>query len=294
MSQTPKKLSRRTAIGAAIVASSVLVTGSVANAGDRRSDAAELVAEATNTVSYFSRDTAFKTMWDLADDAKAMVIIPEKIRAGFIIGGSAGDAVMVARNDDGSWSQPTFMTVGSVSFGFQAGAEASEIVLLVMSEDGKSALLGSSVKLGGDISIAAGPIGGGAKAQTTDILAFARSRGLYGGASLEGALLKTRKKLNEAYYGGPMSPGDVIFSNDAYNPASAPLQNAVAQLASRSSKRGQPETLSYAADTAPAAATEKELQLLEGGAPLKSENEFDDDAIWQEPVGGTASPNKNQ
>lgn len=216
------------ALGAA-----ALFASSPALAESKREKAEELVAKAAETTAYFAKDDAFEAMWELSDDAKAMVIIPRQWRGAFVFGGSGGNAVMVARNDDGSWSQPTFFTIGSFSFGFQAGGEASEIMLLVMTQRGMEHLLSTSVKLGGDISVAAGPIGGGAKAQTTDILAFARSKGLYGGVSLEGALLKARHSWNEAYYNANVSPADIIYRQRASNPASAPLQNAVWALAHR-------------------------------------------------------------
>ncbi|MEO0400072.1 MAG: lipid-binding SYLF domain-containing protein [Pseudomonadota bacterium] len=220
-------------IAAAVTLALGVAMATPAAAGDRREEAIDLINDAAETTAYFAADTAFEPLWNLADRAKAMVIIPEKIRAGFIIGGSAGDAVMVARNKDGTWSQPTFLTVGSLSFGFQAGGEASELILLVMTEEGMESLLTSSVKLGGDISIAAGPLGAGAKAQTTDILAFARSRGLYGGLSLEGSYLKSRRNWNKAYYDADVTPNEVIVKGDVYNPASARLQNAVWRLANR-------------------------------------------------------------
>lgn len=221
---------RRSAFFGALAAAA-LAASAPALAGDKREEAIELVADATDTVSYFASDSAFEPLWDLADDAKAMVIIPQAIRAGFMLGGSGGDAVMIARNKDGSWSQPTFFFIGSASFGFQIGGEVSEVVLLVMTQRGMEHLLSTSVKLGADVSLAAGPIGAGAKAQTTDILAFSRSRGLYGGVSLEGAVLKPRRNFNKAYYAADVSPADVIYRGEAYNPASATLQNAAWRLA---------------------------------------------------------------
>ncbi len=274
-------LSRRDALAGALAG--VAAAGASlapAAAGEPRTEATELVEDATETALYFAADSAFEPMWDLAKDAKAIVVIPEKFRAGFIIGGSAGDAAMLAKNKDGTWSQPTFLTVGSLSFGFQVGAEASEIVLLVMTEQGKAGMLGSSVKLGGDISIAAGPIGAGAKAQTTDVLAFSRSRGLYGGVSLEGAILKSRTNWNRAYYDADVSPADVVYLGEAYNPASAPLQNAIWGLANKSAPEAAPAALSYADDPA----TEAAIRDLEGGAPLKPDGFYEDDDAWAEPA----------
>lgn len=255
------------AIGLAGLAALVLATAP-AEAASKREKAESLVAKSAETVSYFNEDSAFEPLWELADDAEAMVIIPRSLRGGFIWGASGGNAVMIARNDDGSWSQPTFFTIGSLSFGLQIGGEASEIVLLVMTQRGMEHLLSSTLKLGGDISLAAGPIGAGAKVQTTDILAFARSRGLYGGVSLEGAVLKARHSWNEAYYGAPVSPADIVYRQKAYNPHSAILQNAVLVLA----HHDEPT-----ANLAP---------VQPSGQPRTSDSPetFEDDEAWGAPV----------
>lgn len=259
---------------------SLALANAPATAGDKRQEAIDLVEDAAETISYFSNDSAFEPMWSLADQAKAVVVIPESWRAGFMFGGSGGDAVMIARNKDGTWSQPTFFVVGSGSFGFQAGVEKSEIVLLVMTQRGMEHLLSTSVKLGADVSIAAGPIGAGAKAQTTDILAFSRSRGLYGGVSLEGAVLKTRKNFNKAYYAAEVSPAEIIYKNEVYNPTSAALQNSVWRLANKDA----PANLAPA--IAPAPATPAAPQAIDPNSPTPpNSGEYEDDAAWGEPIG---------
>lgn len=248
-------------------------------AADTKGEKAEkLVAKAAETTAYFAQDGAFEPMWNLADGAKAMVIIPRSLRGGFIFGGSGGNAVMVARNDDGSWSQPTFFTIGSFSFGLQAGMEASEIILLVMTQRGMEHLLSTTVKLGGDISIAAGPIGAGAKAQTTDVLAFSRSRGLYGGISLEGAVMKARHAWNHDYYNADVSPADIIYRQRAYNPSSAQLQNAVYALARRDQATTTFAPMQPSAQAGQPAANDPYAPAAE------NQPRYEDDAAWGAPV----------
>ncbi len=250
-----------------------------------KSERAErLVERATNTAAYFSTDSAFEPLWNLANDAKAMVIIPRSIRAGFIFGGAAGDGLMIARQSDGSWSQPTFMTIGAASFGLQAGGEASEIILLVMTNRGMEQLLSTSAKLGADASIAAGPIGAGAKAQTTDILAFSRSRGLYGGLSLEGAILKTRRDLNRAYYNTDASPAEIVYKANVYNPSSTSLLNSVWRLANKD------EPISLAPAVAPArspydAPVSSREKSRQDPARNDQNTSYEDDAVWGAPIG---------
>ncbi len=257
-------------------------------AGDKRQEAIDLVEDSAETISYFAQDSAFEAMWSLADQAKAVVIIPDSWRAGFIFGGSGGDAVMIARNKDGTWSQPTFFVVGSGSFGFQAGVEKSEIVLLVMTTRGMEHLLSTSVKLGADVSIAAGPIGAGAKAQTTDILAFSRSRGLYGGLTLEGALLKTRKNFNKAYYAADVTPAEIIYKGEVYNPVSAALQNSVWRLAHKDAPATLAPAIAPASDPyAPGAppADPYGAPATPPSDPNAAKTGYEDDAAWGAPIG---------
>ncbi|MEZ5893172.1 MAG: lipid-binding SYLF domain-containing protein [Parvularculaceae bacterium] len=237
--------------------------------------ASNLVVKAADTVSYFANDSAFEPLWSTADDAKAMVIIPSSYRGGFIVGASGGNAIMIARNEDGSWSEPTFFTVGSVSFGFQAGVENSETILLVMTQRGVEHLLSTTVKLGADLSIAAGPIGAGAKAQTVDVLAFSRSRGLYGGVSLEGAILKSRGSWNREYYGANVTPADIIYRERVSEPRSVVLQNAVWALAHKD-EPGAPML---------APVQPKNIDPVTG-EPLPDQPQYEDDLVYGAPLGG--------
>ena len=256
-------------LGAICVAIGVALTPAYAKS--KREKAEILVAKAADTVAYFANDTAYEALWGLADDAKAMVIVPRSLRGGFIFGASGGNALMIARNEDGSWSEPTFFTLGSLSFGFQIGGEMSESVLLVMTNRGMERLLSTTVKLGADVSLAAGPIGGGAKAQTADILAFSRSRGLYGGISLEGALLKSRTSWNREYYGADVTSADIVFRQKVARPQSAILQNSVWTLANRNQ---------------PAMVAPVQPTLLDPvtGEPLPEEPLYEDDAVYGAPL----------
>ena len=161
------------------------------------------------------------------------VLIMRQYRAGFIVGVSGGRGVMLVRDQDtGKWSQPAFYGQGTGSFGFQIGADTSEIALLIMTEKGRDALLTTDVKLGGDLSIAAGPVGAGAKAATTDVLSFARAKGIYGGVALEGMVIGPQHKTNKAYYGEEVSPLDILVNHKATNPGADKLVAAVSEAAS--------------------------------------------------------------
>lgn len=167
-----------------------------------------------------------------AKNVKGIMIIPQQLRAAFIFGGSGGGGVFLLRDEKtGDWSDPAFYTIGSASFGLQIGGDASEIVLLVMTTRGAETFLTTSFKLGGDVSVAAGPIGAGAKGQTSfisaDILAYSISKGVFAGVSVEGAGVTVSRRSNEAYYGKGTRPTDILVTRSARSPGAAELVTAV-------------------------------------------------------------------
>jgi lipid-binding SYLF domain-containing protein len=126
--------------------------------------------------------------------------------------------------------------MGAGSFGFQFGAQASEVVLLVLSQRGVESLLTSTFKLGGDVSVAVGPVGAGIEGSTAmnlsaDLLTFARAKGLFGGISLESAVIATRDEWNRDYYGKEVRPADILVKGAVMNPQSADLKAALARAA---------------------------------------------------------------
>lgn len=220
-------MDRRTFVLSGSTAAAALAAGPAA--ADRLDKARDTVEDSAATLRDFADDDRFRGLARTAGRAKALVVLPTSVRAGFLIGASGGNGVMIARKGS-DWSPPTFLRVSSVSFGFQAGGEIAQIVLAVMTERGVDQMLSTSVKLGADLSIAAGPVGGGAKAQTADILAYSKSQGLYGSVSVEGAVLKTHNNWNEAYYRREVAPRDIILFGRVSNPQAAPLRAAARAL----------------------------------------------------------------
>ena len=191
----------------------------------------KLVDDAKYVADRFAGNSSLEWVHSNIGRAKGILIVPQQVKAGFIFGGSNGSGVLLAHDtQNGTWSYPAFYTMGSVTFGFQFGGEVSEIVLLVMSQKGMDALLSSDFKLGGDVSVAAGPVGGGAKAQTADVIAFSRSKGLYGGLNLEGAVVATRQEWNNSYYGQTATPNDILFKHTVSNSGADALRSAVASM----------------------------------------------------------------
>ena len=203
----------------------VLFTGPAA-AADKQ-DAEGLVYKARGTLDEFMRNKDFSWLrWHLSQ-AKGVVIYPQVLKAGFIFGGSGGTGVLLV-NNKGEWSQPAFYNVGSVSFGLQAGGETAEIVMLLWTQKAVDALMTTKAKLGGDTSVAMGPMGGGVKGDVTaDFVSFAKSKGLYAGMNLEGSVLDVREGYNKAYYGKEVTPIQIIVEKKAANKQSEELRKAL-------------------------------------------------------------------
>jgi lipid-binding SYLF domain-containing protein len=161
--------------------------------------------------------------------AKGFLIIPELLQGAFWVGGSGGRGVLVVKDKTtGDWSQPAFYTIGSLSFGIQFGGEKSEIIMMVFSQKGLDRLYSSSFNFGGDASIAAGPVGGGAKAEVmTDFVSFVRSKGAFAGVSMEGAIMKVNSDWNQEYYGKKVSPLGIVEKKLVSNPGSAELRETI-------------------------------------------------------------------
>jgi lipid-binding SYLF domain-containing protein len=203
---------------------------------DDAQEARHLVEKAALTLESFMTDPNMEVVRDLIKEARGVFIAPQVLKGAFIVGASGGSGVFLAKDaSTGKWSEPAFYTLGGVSFGLQAGGEASEVVLLVMSERGVSALLSNNFKLGADASIAVGPVGAGVSGATAalsaDIIAFSRAKGLYGGLSLEGSVIAVREDWNHAYYGRSVTPTDILLRRTVSNPGAATLVSAVAKAA---------------------------------------------------------------
>jgi SH3 domain-containing YSC84-like protein 1 len=191
-----------------------------------------LVADARTTLSNFIRDPDQGWIQDNLNRARAILLAPQVVRAGFIFGGSGGRGVLVAR-DGRAWTGPAFYNLATASVGFQAGIDVSEVCIVVMTDTGFNSLLSTSFKIGGDASIAAGPVGAGAKSTiTADLISFTRAKGVYGGLNLDGTVVSTNVPWNDAFYGGTnLLPPDILIRKSVTSPKAAPLLADVAKAA---------------------------------------------------------------
>jgi lipid-binding SYLF domain-containing protein len=194
------------------------------------SEPEKLVSDAQTTLSNFLRDPDQTWIQDNLSRAKAVMIAPQIVRAGFIFGGSGGRAVLVAR-DGRTWAGPAFYNLATASVGFQAGLDVSEAIIVVMTDKGMNSLLSSSFKLGGDASIAAGPVGASARSTVTaDLITFTRAKGVYGGLNLDGTVVSTNIPWNDAFFGKTnLLPPDILIRRTATSPQAAGLLADVAK-----------------------------------------------------------------
>jgi lipid-binding SYLF domain-containing protein len=150
----------------------------------------------------------------LFDSAKCVVVFPNVLKAGFIVGGRGGRGVGSCKNG-GTWSSPAYFNLGGGSVGLQIGAESTDFVLLVMNDKGMNSLLSDSFTLGGDASVAAGPVGRQAGAETdlklnAEILSYSRSKGLFGGLELKGVVIHSDKDDMKDVYGSNVTAKEVL------------------------------------------------------------------------------------
>ncbi len=221
----------------AVLAAAVVVFGAVP-AAKALSAPEALVERARVTLDSLTSDPNFSWLKNYLRYARGVLIIPQFLKGGFIIGGSGGSGVFLAREPQtGAWSEPVFYTMGGGSIGLQIGASAAEVILMVRTDRGVEAFYSSTFKLGADASAAVGPVGMSMEGSTphnlsADILSFAKAKGLYAGMSLEGAVLKVRNDWNLEYYGKAVGPMDIIIRKAVSNPRSAPLQQRLEAIAS--------------------------------------------------------------
>lgn len=200
----------------------------------RAPEAERHVRDAETTFSNFMRDPNMTWMHENVAQARAILIVPKVVRAGFIFGGSGGRGVLVARDESGAWVGPAFYTLGTASMGFQAGVQVSEVVVLVMTQKGLDGLLASTVKVGPDAAVAAGPVGAGIKQDiVADMVSFSRSKGLYGGLNLNGSVISANYDWNQGYYDQPVTPVDILVRKEVSSQQAARLLKLVGEATQR-------------------------------------------------------------
>ena len=200
-------------------------------------DLRKLVDEARLTFENFVRNPGHSWLQDNVKHAKGVFLIPSLGEAGYFVGGSLGNAVLLLRDEQtGQWSEPAFYRLVGGTFGFQIGASKSEVLGLVMTQRGVESLLGSTVILGTGASVAIGPVGGGISGGVspriaTDFLTFASSKGAMINLSLGGTVVAVRGAAHEVYYGERVGPRDILIDRKVRNWYSDRIRKAATEAA---------------------------------------------------------------
>lgn len=193
-----------------------------------------LVDRATLSVQEMLGDPSANDARSVFKKAKGALVCPRIFKAGFILGGQGGNCVMLGRTAQG-WTNPAFYGMGSGSVGLQIGVQDAEILFVVLTEKGLQALLDNQFKIGADISVAFATLGAGLQGSTTaaldaDIVAFAQTRGLFAGISIDGSLISSKSDWNQAYYGQPIAAQQIIMSHEGNNAGADPLRNVLGRF----------------------------------------------------------------
>lgn len=169
---------------------------------------------------------------DYLSRAKGVLIVPELVKGGFIVGAEGGHGVLLLRGNDGTWSNPAFYFLAAGSIGLQIGGQVSEVIFTLMTDNAVRAMIDDEFKFGGDISVAVAHKGAGLEASSStdldaDIYAFSKAVGLFGGAALEGAKIFVREEWNESYYGAGATPQAIVVERRFSNPQATKLRDAL-------------------------------------------------------------------
>jgi lipid-binding SYLF domain-containing protein len=194
----------------------------------------EKLQDATSVVRDFGKMKE-KIPHELMEHTQGIIIIPKLINAGLVVGGKRGKGIAMVKNADGKWSNPVFVTLTGGSFGFQVGVQSIDLVLVFKNRETLHNIGKGSFTLGGDISVAAGPVGRNSTANTdykleAEVYSYSRSRGLFAGISLNGASLAVDKKGNTAFYDKEQSAREIFMLSKTSSAAALDLKAALSAL----------------------------------------------------------------
>lgn len=193
-----------------------------------------LVDRARITLDQFRADPGMREFLQvMSRDVKGLFIMPEFMRGAFIIGGAGGKGVLLVRQEGANeWTGPAFYNVASASFGLQAGADISQVILVIKTQKGVEEFYKKDFKLGVNTGLAVGPVGSGASVHgiTADMVSYGMKKGAFVGLAVDGALVMVSDDSNAAYYGKQLQPIDILTKRERNNPSAQDLRRAAASL----------------------------------------------------------------
>jgi len=209
--------------------------GSLAWAGEQKKDVTERLQMATGVLSQMSTAPDKGIPEEVLESAKCIAVVPHLIKGGLVFGGKHGRGVATCRTADG-WSAPAFISVGGGSAGLQIGVEGVDLIMLIMNDKGMEQLLSSKFQISGEGSVAAGPVGRHASAGTdwkldTQMLTYSRSKGVFAGLTLEGAVVQQDSDSTTSVYGRDVSFRSVLLGKVSIPDVAAGFMKAVRDVA---------------------------------------------------------------
>jgi lipid-binding SYLF domain-containing protein len=207
----------------------IFVGGASSARADEARDEARRVTESATVFNELMKTPDQAIPGNILEKAEAIAIFPSLAKGGFVVGGQFGRGVITVRDvKTRRWSAPAFLTLSGGSFGAQIGATAIDLILVVTNRRGVEHLLANEFKIGGEASVAVGPVGRAAEAATdaalrAEILSYSRSRGLFAGATISGSVVKEDRDANERYYGKAYTSEDIVFARYSHMPESAKI-----------------------------------------------------------------------
>lgn len=255
-------LGRLIRLGAAALLAAAFSTTAIANSAEER------VTKAIDVLNDFTAIPEQAVPDNLLANTHAIAIVPGMIKAGFGLGGRYGKGVLMVRQPDGAWSNPTFIKMGGGSLGWQIGAQSTDLMLVFKDARSIADIADGKLTLGGDASVAAGPVGRSTSASTdqrleAEIYSYSRNRGLFAGVALEGSWISMDRVANEVYYGNGLSPTQLLDARNIPAPVSA--QQLVTMIAGTAPRLDMSPLAREAATVQPAAGPQTTQEPLDNG-----------------------------
>jgi lipid-binding SYLF domain-containing protein len=245
------------------------------------------VADSADVLDQFLRMPEQSIPPAMLSRAYAVAVVPSVVRIGFGLGARRGKGILVVRQDDGSWSNPAFITLTGGSFGFQAGVQRTDVVLVFKTRRGVDNIANGKLTLGADASIAAGPVGRSVEGATdirfqAEIVSYSRARGIFAGVSFAGSGVTMDRKANAAFYSSPSMTPEKIFASSP-NIAPDVANRFVQVLTAQTTRLAQAPGTVISTSPSPAAESESSVQTFGMPGPGESDDTIDSDESYFDP-----------
>lgn len=263
----------------------VLISALIALPAFAASKEENRVVNATDVIDQLLRIPEQSIPPALLSRAYAVAVVPHVIKVGFGVGARRGKGILVVRQNDGAWSNPAFIALTGGSFGFQIGAQSTDVILVFKTRKGVDGIANGKLTLGADASIAAGPVGRHTSVSTdiafkAEVYSYSRSRGLFAGIALEGAGVSMDRTANAAFYGSPKITPEQIFASSAN--AAPQVANQFVQVLTAQTRRlpVQPSMTGEVASVSDSPQPQSTVRTY--GMPDPEESDVDDQSVPQE------------